>query len=101
MSYEEYTVRVDSNGAKEWCQNGKFHRTDGPAIEYANGDKYWYQNGEPHRTDGPACEYPNGDKRWYLEGREVTEAEVTGKCDPEERVIAIEGKEYRLVEVDK
>lgn len=27
-------------------RNGKFHRTDGPAIEYADGTKYWYLNGK-------------------------------------------------------
>ena len=24
--------------------NGKLHRTDGPAVEYADGDKYWFIN---------------------------------------------------------
>ena len=23
-----------------------YHRTDGPAIEFANGDKHWYINGK-------------------------------------------------------
>jgi len=26
--------------------NGKLHREDGPAIEFANGDKSWYLNGD-------------------------------------------------------
>ena len=46
--------------------DGKRHRTDGPAIEYANGTKYWYINGKRHRTDGPAIKYANGDKHWYI-----------------------------------
>ena len=30
----------------EWRNaEGKFHCTDGPAIEYANGDKEWFLNG--------------------------------------------------------
>lgn len=33
-------------GDKCWHLNGKLHREDGPAIEYANGDKCWYLNGE-------------------------------------------------------
>jgi len=53
--------------------NGKLHRTDGPACEYANGNKYWYLNGKCHRTDGPACEWANGDKFWYLNGNKLTE----------------------------
>ena len=30
---------------------------DGPAIEQANGDKWWCLNGKTHRTDGPAVEW--------------------------------------------
>ena len=26
--------------------NGKLHREDGPAIEYADGNKFWYLNDE-------------------------------------------------------
>ena len=55
-----------SDGRKEWYQNGKLHRTDGPAVEYASGDKWWYKNGELHRTDGPAIERSNGEKEWWL-----------------------------------
>ena len=42
----EYTVKVWPSGTKVWYLNGKRHREDGPAVEYANGDKYWYLNGE-------------------------------------------------------
>ena len=45
---EIYTVNVCANGNKHWYQDGKLHRTDGPAIEYANGDKYWYIEGEEY-----------------------------------------------------
>ena len=55
--------------------NGKYHREDGPAREYANGHKYWYLNDKPHREDGPAVEYADGSKFWYLNGEEVTEEE--------------------------
>jgi len=41
----EYTVKVYSNGTKEWFLHGKLHREDGPAVEYVDGDKYWYLNG--------------------------------------------------------
>ena len=41
----EYTVKVDGYGTKHWYLNGKRHREDGPAIEYANGDKEWCLNG--------------------------------------------------------
>lgn len=39
-------VEVDENGDKHWYLNDKYHRDDGPAVEYAKGSKYWYLNGE-------------------------------------------------------
>ena len=42
---ETYTVKVHTNGDREWYQNGKLHRVDGPAVEYANGHKEWWING--------------------------------------------------------
>ena len=46
-----------------------FHRTDGPAVEYANGDKEWYVEDKLHRTDGPAIEWADGSKEWYIVGK--------------------------------
>jgi hypothetical protein len=57
---------IGTDGTKMWYQDGKLHRTDGPAVEYTDGGKFWYQNGKPHRTDGPAVEEPDGTKMWYL-----------------------------------
>jgi len=31
-----------------------------------DGSKFWYLNGKYHREDGPAVEYPDGEKRWFL-----------------------------------
>jgi len=42
----EYTVKAHPNGTKHWYLNGKRHREDGPAIEFANGDKIWFRNGK-------------------------------------------------------
>jgi hypothetical protein len=58
--------KVDEYGNKRWYLNGKFHRVEGPAIEYADGYKSWYINGKQHREDGPAVEFANGSKCWYL-----------------------------------
>jgi hypothetical protein len=66
MSYKEYTVKVFENETKFWYLNGKRHREDGPAVEYANGEKRWFLDNKRHREDGPAEEYANGDKVWYL-----------------------------------
>ena len=67
-STEKPVMTVDKVGNKIWRLNGKYHRTDGPAIEYTNGNKSWYINGERHRTDGPAIEYIDGSKLWYING---------------------------------
>lgn len=72
----EYTVKVYGCGGKSWFLDGKLHREDGPAVEYANGRKCWCLNGKRHREDGPAVEWSNGDKSWFLNGEEVTEEEV-------------------------
>jgi hypothetical protein len=64
-----YTVKVNDDGSKHWYINGKLHREDGPACEYANGDKCWYSNDKRHREDGPAVEYANGSKYWYINGK--------------------------------
>ena len=65
----EYTVQVHKNVGKFWWLNGRLHRTDGPAVEYAGGDKEWYLDGLRHRVDGPAVEWEDGDKSWYLNGK--------------------------------
>ena len=68
--------RTEYDDRTEWTLNGKLHRTDGPAVEYANGDKFWYLNGKLHRTDGPAVEYYDGSVDWFLNDEEVTIADV-------------------------
>jgi hypothetical protein len=61
----EYTVEVYPYGDKCWYLNGKLHREDGPAIEYANGYKSWWLNDkrlteEEHKKattpPNPSCE---------------------------------------------
>ena len=76
---QEYKVKVKDNGTREWFQNGKLHRLDGPAVEWSSGGKEWYQNGKFHRLDGPAVELANGDKAWHIEGRKLTEEEFNNR----------------------
>jgi len=78
----EYTVKVYPNGDKCWHLNGKLHREDGPASEWANGTKCWYLNGKLHREDGPAVDYANGSKYWYLNDEELTEAAYNSRMNP-------------------
>jgi len=58
-----------------WYLNGKRHREDGPAVEFASGAKFWYKNNKYHREGGPAVEHSNGDREWYLNGEWMTEEE--------------------------
>ncbi len=45
----------------EFCDiEGKLSRIEGPAVVWNDGSKYWCQNGEYHREDGPAVEYADG-----------------------------------------
>jgi hypothetical protein len=58
-----------ADGGKEWWVDNQLHRTDGPAIEYADGGKEWWVDDKLHRTDGPACEWSNGNKEWLVDGK--------------------------------
>jgi hypothetical protein len=78
-----YTVTVDEDKTKRWYLKGKFHREDGPAVEWANGSKYWYLNDKLHREDGPAVERADGTKHWYLNGDRLTQAEFNSKIKKE------------------
>ena len=40
-----YSVKI-TNEKIEWYLNGKLHRMDGPAIEWADGSRYYWINGE-------------------------------------------------------
>ena len=91
------------DGDKFWYLNGKLHREDGPAIEYANGTKSWFLNGKRHREDGPAIEYDNGYKAWYLNDEEVTEEEHKRMTSPVVEMTVAEiskalGKQVKVVE---
>ena len=87
-----------ADGTKAWYKNGKLHRTDGPAIEYKDGSKSWHKNGKLHRTDGPAVEETSGDKAWYLNGTKLNKKEFLAKTKPscDGKVVVIDGVKYKL-----
>jgi len=99
----EYVVRVSPDGTKEWYLNGQYHREDGPAVEWPDGEKQWYLHGNLHREDGPAIELPSGTKYWCLNGKEYSESEwkkeVNKKQTCDGKLIEIDGKRYKLVEI--
>jgi len=73
-----------ANGHRSWHQNGELHREDAPAVEWANGDRYWYQNNQHHRTDGPAIEWANGTRRWFIKDMEYSFEEYVNKIYPDD-----------------
>ena len=87
---EKMVLLLNLQMDKKWYLNGKLHREDGPACEYANGTKEWCLNGKWHREDGPAIEYANGDKYWFLNGIELTEKEFINRNS---HTLVIDGKE--------
>ena len=69
---------------------------------YVSGSKYWYLNGKLHREDGPAIEYADGSKFWYLDGKRYSEADWKKAVNPDScdgKTVEIDGKKYRLTEI--
>jgi hypothetical protein len=60
-------------------EQGYLHRKDGPARIWTGGENKgeieWIINGKYHREDGPAVEYSYGTKAWYLNGTRYFEDE--------------------------
>ena len=46
---------------------------DGFRYEYANGDVEYIRDRKYHRTDGPAIEWVNGGKAWFVNGKRMSE----------------------------
>jgi hypothetical protein len=99
-----YTVTIDESGNKRWFINGKLHREDGPAIEYADDTKVWFINGKRHREDGPAVEWVDGGKCWYINGILLTESQFNNRTNKNltfsVKVIEIDGVKYELKKLD-
>jgi hypothetical protein len=94
-------ITVEGNGKKYWLQNGKLHREDGPAMEWANGDKFWYINGKKHREDGPAVEWADSSKEWWVNGVKLTKEEFTNKVKNKKLMASeIESLKSYGIEVD-
>lgn len=53
---------------KYFDDQGRLHRSSGPAMVYAENEQYWYKHGTPHRLDGPAKIWPSGAVEYYIDG---------------------------------
>lgn len=68
-----FQVNFLHDGNSYWMLNNRYHRLDGPAIEYANGSNFWHFKGQLHREDGPAIEYADGRREWWLLDHQLSE----------------------------
>lgn len=59
------------DGDELWFKDDRFHREDGPALQFIDGEKRWCIEGKLHRLDGPAIVCSDGTKEWYLDGNLV------------------------------
>ncbi len=60
------------HGRREYWQNGKRHRVDGPALITEDGDEFWFLNGDAHRKNGPAIVYINDDCEYWVDGNRLS-----------------------------
>lgn len=72
---------------KDKDKNGiLYQEKDGLTIICEQGDKTWWnQDGKRHRTDGPAIEYVDGSKSWWVDGKKYTEEEFNKEISLRER----------------
>jgi hypothetical protein len=57
-----------ADGGREWWVDNKRHRADGPAVEEEGGREWWWVDGKRHRDNAPAVELPDGGRAWWVEG---------------------------------
>lgn len=53
-------IRTYPDLVKYLDEQGRPHRTDGPAVEFNNGSRIYYVHGVLGRNDGPAIIHANG-----------------------------------------
>ena len=58
-----FTGIIEYPNSKQWYENGKRHRTDGPA-DIRSGEEIWYYGGKRHRLNGPAVIRGNFKEYW-------------------------------------
>jgi hypothetical protein len=73
---ENATIMLQTEKGSKLFLNkaGKYHRLDGPAIEWNYGAKEYFKNGIRHRLDGAAYESKD-EKQFWFEGKQYMEAE--------------------------
>ena len=67
-------ITVKEPSDSYWNYINKHPEFTGCVID-GDGDKAWFLNGKIHREDGPALEWADGSKEWWLNGKMLTEQE--------------------------
>jgi hypothetical protein len=63
-----YNVRITNTDIR-WYLKGKFHRIDGPAIEYANDQcPVYYNAGDQHKPDEKPLMYMKVPRQYWIKG---------------------------------
>lgn len=77
----ESTKKVSKNARVAYWQDsdGRFHRRNGPAVQWDDGEKVWYIHGQFHRENGPAIEQSDGRTEYYLFGIKIPKKKYTKK----------------------
>lgn len=79
---EDGPAKISKNYCKFWAIDGKYHKTDGPAIICkSSGIQQFYINGKRHRIDGPAIEHykKKENDKYYIHGIYLTKRDFTIK----------------------
>ena len=97
----EYKVKVYDTHTVWYNLEGKYHRENGPALEWVNGSKSWWINGKRHRTDGPAVECADGYEEWWINGTQYSEQSFNEYINNQNKPclgkkVIVDGIEYEL-----
>jgi hypothetical protein len=70
LKYE--TIRERFNKCLKHTQHNRLHRNINPAILWEDGDMWWCEYGKEHRSNGPAVSYQCGEyTEWYTRGSKI------------------------------
>jgi hypothetical protein len=57
-------------------ENQLHSHNDEPGLITPLNSKYWFNNGKVHRTSGPAIIYSTGIREWFLYGNSVINSKI-------------------------
>jgi len=82
---QKYYVQVFTNGNIFWYSDPGctiIHRENGAAVDRFDGYKEYFQNGKLHRLDGPARIWPDGTEQYWIDGVQYSKEEFLAETNP-------------------